>query len=544
MKPTPEQQAIIDASGKIIKGIAFAGAGKTSTFIARAEAHPERSLYLCFNKSVQQEAERKFPANVTCMTQHSMAHRAIVAKRGYNGIKYTNIGKLFLKPIATKFRIDYYMTGLVQKTVENFCNSADDALTSIHAQPDVIGRYNRDVTSEVTAYAKQVWDVMISGKDPANFPMTHGGYLKLFQLTSPNLGYPVVMLDEAQDTNPVVQDIVLKQAEFGSQVILTGDPYQQIYAWRGAVDALGKIEGDTYYLTQSFRFGSGVADCANAILNEFFGEERKIVGLGKQSGIYSETRNVPFKKYTYLSRTNAFLFGEASRLATAGGVRVYAPGGGQNGELPLFQAITDVFALYQGRKFDIRNDFDLRSFDCYKSFTDFVATGMADAEWTISAAMIQKYGEGIPEQISKIRKSLVSDESQADVTLVTAHRSKGLEWDNVVLGIDYAEMFGEDGEVLPIGDNRKTQISADEVNLLYVAATRAKQNLVLNGGLTMLLAHRGDKIEVKDAAQVPPQAAAPAVTEVADDSSETDHVSDSVADEEAASMSGVEVSDF
>lgn len=499
MKPTLEQQAVVDANGKVIKAVAFAGAGKTSTFVERAKAHNKRTLYLCFNKSVQMEAEKRFPGHVTCKTQHGLAYQAIITRRGYNGIRYSNVGKLFLKPTAQRFRIDYYMVSLVHKTVENFCNSADNELTIAHAQPDVIGRYTYDVSETVVNFARQLWELMISGNDQKDFPMTHGGYLKLFQLSKPRLGYEVVMLDEAQDTNPVVHDIVLSQADYGSQIILTGDPYQQIYAWRGAVDALNKVKADTYYMTQSFRFGPEVAGVANHLLNTFFNEERALVGLG-HAGVISGLNqhnvrdahgmgadSLP-ETYTFLARTNAYLFAEASRRA--GTCKMYVPGSGQNGELPIFQAVLDVFALYQNRKFDIKGDYDLRHFDDYWQFLDFVKTGMADPEWTISAAMIEKYREGIPHQIEKIRQSLVSRPEDAQVMLVTAHRAKGMEWDNVVLGNDYAELFGEDGSIRQLGDDRKTQVKHDEINLLYVAATRAKKHLTLNAQLAQLLAYR------------------------------------------------------
>lgn len=500
MKPTVEQQAVVDANGKVIKAVAFAGAGKTSTFVARAMAHVIRTLYLCFNKSVQVEAQKRFPKHVTCMTQHGLAYQAVIVRRGYKGIRFDNVkSKLFLKPTAMRFRIDYYMVSLVHKTVENFCNSADMELTQAHAEPDTIGRYTYDVTEVVTNYARQVWEAMISGTQQQDFPMTHGGYLKLFQLSKPKLGYPVIMLDEAQDTNPVVHDIVLSQAQYGTQIILTGDPYQQIYAWRGAVDALNKVEAETLYMTQSFRFGPEVAGVANHLLNAFFNEQRPLIGLGAASRISGLSKHLQDEQtpvadeqvpdhYTFLARTNAFLFAEASRMA--GKVKMFVPGSGQNGELPIFQSVLDVFALYQGRKFDIKNDQDLRNFDDYWQFKEFVETGMADPEWTISAAMIEKYKEGVPAQIEKIRKSLVSRPEDAQITLITAHRAKGMEWDNVVLGDDYAELFNEEGQLRPIGDDRKTEVRHDEINLLYVAATRAKKHLTLNAQLAQLIAFR------------------------------------------------------
>ncbi|CAN0284445.1 unnamed protein product [Hapterophycus canaliculatus] len=61
---------------------------------------------------------------------------------------------------------------------------------------------------------------------PATLGMTHAGYLKLFQLSRPCLGrtYDVIMLDEAQDSNPCIANIVLR--ETASARILVGDSHQ------------------------------------------------------------------------------------------------------------------------------------------------------------------------------------------------------------------------------------------------------------------------------------------------------------------------------
>lgn len=56
--------------------------------------------------------------------------------------------------------------------------------------------------------------------------MTHAGYLKLFQLSRPCLSrvYDVIMLDEAQDSNPCIASIVLRETACAR--ILVGDSHQ------------------------------------------------------------------------------------------------------------------------------------------------------------------------------------------------------------------------------------------------------------------------------------------------------------------------------
>lgn len=101
-----------------------------------------------------------------------------------------------------------------------------------------------------------------------DFPVTHDTYLKLYQLSNPNLSsrYTTVLFDEAQDANPVTSALVLRQA---CRVVLVGDTHQQIYRFRGADNAMQAPQlenADRLWLTHSFRFGPEVAQVANRLL--------------------------------------------------------------------------------------------------------------------------------------------------------------------------------------------------------------------------------------------------------------------------------------
>ena len=77
MKPTEEQQAILDAIGRVLLVNARAGTGKTATLRMIASANPDRkTLYLVFNRKAREEAEEKFPGNVKVQTVHSFAFEA------------------------------------------------------------------------------------------------------------------------------------------------------------------------------------------------------------------------------------------------------------------------------------------------------------------------------------------------------------------------------------------------------------------------------------------------------------------------------------
>ena len=74
MKPTEEQQAILDSGGRVLLINARAGTGKTTTLQMITLAHPDlKILYLVFNRKAKEEANSKFPKNVEIRTVHSLA---------------------------------------------------------------------------------------------------------------------------------------------------------------------------------------------------------------------------------------------------------------------------------------------------------------------------------------------------------------------------------------------------------------------------------------------------------------------------------------
>ncbi|MBW4722376.1 hypothetical protein [Saccharothrix obliqua] len=81
LSPTGEQTAIIEAcaAGKDLVIEAGAGTGKTSTLRLAALQMParRRGIYIAFNRSVANEAKKKFPRNVLCSTAHALAFGAL-----------------------------------------------------------------------------------------------------------------------------------------------------------------------------------------------------------------------------------------------------------------------------------------------------------------------------------------------------------------------------------------------------------------------------------------------------------------------------------
>lgn len=56
----------------------------------------------------------------------------------------------------------------------------------------------------------------------------HDHYLKMWALTEPKIDADFVFLDEAQDTNPVLENIFVAQRDH-AQLVMVGDSAQAIY---------------------------------------------------------------------------------------------------------------------------------------------------------------------------------------------------------------------------------------------------------------------------------------------------------------------------
>ncbi|XP_039245315.1 F-box DNA helicase 1 isoform X2 [Pipra filicauda] len=439
---THEQQRILNhriEPGQIVKIMAFAGTGKTSTLAKYAEKFPELSfLYVAFNKAVVEKGKRAFPRNVTCKTFHSLAFGSV-------GKHYKERGRLNFSKMSV-FSVSRLLQNregqalfvrgkTVSQTLESFFASSDEEICGEHVPvwfKDTHGEWRLVSPTEKrinVEEAKEIWHNMkkLDGDVEKRYKMTCDGYLKLWQLSKPKLsGYDAVFVDEAQDCTPAIVDVVLSQP---CGIILVGDPHQQIYTFRGAVNTLQAVpHTHVYYLTQSFRFGPEIAYVGATILDVCKGIRNKTL-----------------------------------------------VGGNQKANL----VIHDSFL----QKWEAQGFWGLKE---YAELVD-------DRDLAGKISIVEKYRERIPELVQGIERSHVSRESLADYLIGTVHQAKGLEFDTVLVADDFVKaQCGSDAS------QRRTNLATgaipeDEWNLLYVAVTRAKKCLLLSKSLEDLLALAGER---------------------------------------------------
>nr|WP_159465175.1 UvrD-helicase domain-containing protein [Scandinavium goeteborgense] len=464
---TPEQAAVIGWTGHRLVVKAFAGTGKTSTLVRYALANPDsRMLYLAYNRAVRDEAEQKFPFNVECRTSHQLAWTNF--GRHY---QHRLTGSLRITDVARQLNTRYWpLARMAVTTLSAFLSSAETEIGPQHL-PDEDERSGL-TADKILSAAQLLWRE--SARQDGTFPVTHDVYLKLYQLSHPDLStrWQTLLFDEAQDANPVTQLLVLTQA---CDVVLVGDRHQQIYRFRGAENALDapQLAGADYlFLTHSFRFGPAVARVANMLLARQ-GETLSVIGHGGDDNVISSLSPGSRPQHVaVLSRTVAGVIGAALEASLADS-KVYWVGGIAGYKT---EELEDLYWFSADMPERMRSPLLTRE---YRNFDEFesVARATKDAEMNQGLRLLDQYFP-LPQKLQVMREHAVADESQAQVTVSTAHRSKGLEWPVVLLNDDFADITDP-----LLADSERT----DETNLLYVAVTRARHTLVTNALLQSLI---------------------------------------------------------
>jgi superfamily I DNA/RNA helicase len=292
------------------------------------------------------------------------------------------------------------------------------------------------------------------------------------------------LLDEAQDTNSVTLSIF---NNLPGRKIRVGDSHQAIYSFRGAINGINDRAGSTgkntrKSLTTTFRCLPHIVDQANWILGTFKGEKQKIVSGNNREPVI-ETVGV-------LARTNASLIEQMDSFSDFNLTR--------SPEI-IFESLLSVLNWKYGFDRDIAPQFKfLNRFKTMGELSDYIQA-TDDQELKMAVKALEKYdspewaAKGFPygKKIRAIFEKACNNykhNGSSNVTLSSAHSSKGLEFDKVYLLGDFPDMISviaklmennlvETPEDFFHGKKYELVAAREEVNLYYVAVTRAKYEL-------------------------------------------------------------------
>ena len=286
----------------------------------------------------------------------------------------------------------------------------------------------------------------------------------------------IVFLDEAQDTNPVRRAVVRLMLKRDGRLFAVGDPKQSIYGFTGAsIDAMELITRDfktrELPLTVSYRCARSVVAQAQTWVDYIQASDNAPEGEVKHGVALDDALKALTDADAVLCRQTAPLIGLAYQLiAKKRGVRILGR--------DIAEGLLALIHAQKAKGID-------RLIEKLEAWRDReVARWIAKGEEGKADAVADKAEcilmliNNLPETertipalerwITNVFRLDGDSPAGSLLTLATVHKAKGLEWNTVAILRP---------DLMP-GRARQDWQTEQEINLMYVAATRAKRTLL------------------------------------------------------------------
>jgi ATP-dependent DNA helicase UvrD/PcrA len=464
MTPTDEQLAILaaDKQGGNIMINALAGTGKSATLKLMDKAHrkTEARLYLVFAKRNQLEAieaqkEGEFDDRTAIKTFNGLGHgvwaKEIAGSINLDKQKNRTLWRLMLDEmsrddVSAAWR-NYSVVmdgwekakslGYIPKGVKIGIPLIDRP-TFHNAMDERPSEYAADLIDDMLRESiRRAYEGHIDFNDQIYMPALFGGTFPKF---------PRVMVDEYQDQSPVNHKMLERLAK--GRLIGVGDPFQNIYGFRGAKAGGMAAAVEAYSMTElplsaSFRCPQAIVEAARWRVPNF-----RWTKTGGEVNDLDQMDGTDFPDdSTIICRNNAPLLRLAFRLISAG--RSVSVVGSELGPrlVAIMKKLGDPMMSHAKAIDAIEHWREERLLMNSKSANDLADCMRVFAEHGKHLSTMISYAELLFKQDGTIR-------------LMTGHKSKGLEFDRVY--------FLDQG----LCDSRE-----QDQNLRYVIQTRS-QNIL------------------------------------------------------------------
>lgn len=296
-----------------------------------------------------------------------------------------------------------------------------------------------------------------------------------------------VLIDEAQDTNPARRALALAMVKPRTgRLVAVGDPAQAIYGFTGAshdsMDILKQQLGSTELpLNNTYRCPKAIVSIANQWVPDITAMPEAPEGRHRSLPIVAELPGQPtfydeklVAGDAILCRNTKPLVGLAYTLLRRG-IPCYVEGkeiGSGLVKLARRWKVKTLNALTKKLE-------DYRQRETQKWLAkgrEEMAAGVEDKVETLTVLIeqLQSEGQTTVEALHNFVNNLFGDTDEKQkpksVVLSTVHKSKGREWDRVYI-LDRENL-------MPSKWARKAWQMQQEYNLLYVAVTRSKRELI------------------------------------------------------------------
>lgn len=472
---------------------AVAGAGKTTTILEGCKRMRGRIWLGVYNTKMAKEIKEKV-ARDPLLKQRRDLYTSTFHSAGYSALRFSfgrnhrlevddkKVGNIAKRLAGDNEELIAYTTGAI-KIVDMAKNRGIGALVplgdynawiSMIEHFDLEGDLPEDTDmTRMVRFCQQI--LTESNNDLDRIDYSDMVYLPI-QRKLRMLQHEWVLVDEAQDTNPTRRALARKLLAPNGRLIAVGDPYQAIFGFTGADnDSLEQIEQDfeaiKLPLTITYRCPKAVVKHAQQWVSHI--EAGDTAPEGEVLEIeYDKLLDMVTVNDAILCRYNKYLVNLCFKLIRAG---VPAKIEGRNigeGLIAMTKKwkVVKLDAL-KGRvesfmEREVRKALDKGQDDKADRITDQCET------------MLVLINRGVEQNVSDVKgladmiRSMFED-GTADkpvVTLCSCHKSKGLEWDRVFL-------LGR-SELMPGQYATQPWQQQQEINLIYVAVTRAKKTLI------------------------------------------------------------------
>lgn len=448
---------------------AVAGSGKTTTIVEALKLAKGNTLFLAFNKAIAEELKAR---GVNARTFHSLVFSPVMRARKQNqpslnklrdlcDVNMKGMDKILYQAFACK------MVGLArQMGIGCLVADTEQAWIDIAAHHDVEPEHEDATFERAIELSRALLDWsnasdMVDFDDMLYFAVKDGIALTKFDF---------VFVDEAQDTNAIQRAILRKVMHAKTRIIAVGDPAQAIYGFRGSDNNSLNLLAKEFNcvrlpLTITYRCPTSVVNYAQQWVSHIQAAdnapEGEVLELGAKwdPSVFAAQDLVVCRKTAPLI-TLAYRLIRARKPVTVMGREI-----GQGLKALIKKMKVTRMDLLVDRLEQYRD----REIEKAKAKGDDAKMEAIEDKVNSILFLIDSMDEG--EQIVDLERhidSLFTDKANATI-FATIHKSKGLEADRV---------FWLNRSECPAQWARQEWQREQEINLCYVAATRAKKSLI------------------------------------------------------------------
>jgi len=485
---------------------ARAGTGKTFLILQCLPLMRGSISIMAYGNAIAAEIRSKVAKTeirgIDVMTFHSLGARIlnkVFPNSKLEGIGKGKAGAYKFPMIAEKLEIPKYLHAFVKKTMSmamlhGFGVAGLESAKDQAAWQHLVSYYGIDaeIADDNVLSQLQSREVMILeglryayqalnlSKKMADTIYTYDEMLWLPLLL--NAKFPTfdwVIVDEAQDTNPVRREMAMRMMHQKTRSFWCGDDKQSIFAFTGAsVDSLDVIErklgAKIFPMTQTFRCGKKIVELAQQIVPDYR------AAPGNHEGEVTNISEADFHKLTLVPGQDAIICRNTKPLIPIAynlikhGIKAHIEGrdigAGLLALVNRWQGVKTIPALMARL-----NEWQTKEVaKLMAAKQEMQADAVADKVDTIQA-----FVDGLPKDatLADLRQkieAMFADTKDGDqppsVPLMTAHRSKGREY-HTVYGWGVATL-------MPSKRAKKPHELVQEENLEYVLKTRAIHKFV------------------------------------------------------------------